>query len=255
MKRLLKIFGVALAGLLIAAFLVLRPMIMGNLPATHGEELAPGVFQLVDGYVSVFALDAGEGRFVLVDAGNDPEGKAILGWLGSRGLGPSAVRAIVLTHGHPDHIAGAHLFPEAALYAFAGDTAIVQGEGRAKGPLPRLMDTPVEKRARVTHTLTDGQAVVVGTATVTAYAVPGHTAGSAAFVYGSTVVLGDNANGKTDGTVVAAPWVVSDDTAENLRSLGALRTRLAARAPAIDVLAFAHSGPMRGAGVLDRLPR
>ena len=40
MKRLLKIFGVALAVLLIAAFLVLRPMIMGNLPATHGEELA-----------------------------------------------------------------------------------------------------------------------------------------------------------------------------------------------------------------------
>jgi hypothetical protein len=44
MKRLLKIFGVALGRPPHRRLLVLRPMIMGNLPATHGEELAPGVF-------------------------------------------------------------------------------------------------------------------------------------------------------------------------------------------------------------------
>ncbi len=253
MKRVLQIVAVIVGLFAVLFYVVLGPMVFGNLPMVQGEQVAPGVTQIVDGYVSVFAIDAGDGAVVLIDAGNDASGAAILGWLKEKGLEPSAVRAILLTHGHPDHIAGAHLFPAAQVHAFPGDAAIVSGEGRAKGPLPKLMDTPVEKRAKVTHPLTDGQVIVVGTATLTAYHVPGHTAGSAVFRYGKTLFLGDNANGRDDGTIISAPWVVSDDTEENRRALRALVARLYESGTTVDALAFSHSGPMRGRALLRAL--
>lgn len=253
MKRVLQILAVVIGLLAVLFYVVMGPMVFGNLPMVQGEEIAPGVTQIVDGYVSAFAIDASDGAIVLVDAGNDASGAAILAWLKSKSLEPSAVKAILLTHGHPDHIAAAHLFPGAAVYAFPGDAAIVSGEGRAKGPLPKLMDTPVEKRAKVTHPLSDGQVIVVGTATITAHHVPGHTAGSAAFRYKRALFLGDNANGKDDGTIMSAPWVVSDDTEENRRSLRALVENLYDNGHTIEVLAFSHSGPMRGRGLLRAL--
>ncbi len=88
-----------------------------------------------DGYVDLGVIDLGDGKVALVDAGNDPEGKAILAELSRRKLGPEAVEAVLLTHGHPDHIAGCHLFPKASIYALAGDVALAEGREGSKGPV------------------------------------------------------------------------------------------------------------------------
>lgn len=236
---------ISLALLAVVFYVVFGGILFGNLPSVRDAPIAPRVVQLVDGYVNVFAIDAGDGQVVLVDAGDDPTGAAILAGLSRLGHAPSAVKAILLTHGHPDHTAGARLFPEARVYAFAPDAPIAAGEKRAGGPLPRFISTPAEKTARVTDLLTDGQKIVVGTATVTAHHIPGHTGGSAAFEYEGTLFLGDSATGREDGTVVSAPWVLSDDVAQNVASLAALRDRLAAEGRAIRTLAFGHSGPRR----------
>lgn len=46
-----------------------------NLPMVDGAELVPGVETVQDGIVSVFVVDAGPGKVVLVDAGkNEPSG-------------------------------------------------------------------------------------------------------------------------------------------------------------------------------------
>ena len=103
---------------------------------------------------------------------------------------------------------------------------------------------------RVTDPLQDGQHVAVGTATITALHIPGHTGGSAAYLFHDVLFLGDSANGRADGTVVSAPWVVSDDVDQNVASLTALRERLAGMGRSVKTLAFGHSGPKKGEGVM-----
>src|SRR5438552_2787460 len=67
------------------------------------------------------------GGAVLIDAGLDPSAEAIRAELARRGMGPSAVRAILLTHGHRDHWGGAAQFPQARVYLGAEDMREVRG--------------------------------------------------------------------------------------------------------------------------------
>lgn len=228
------------------------PIFGGNKPVVDGATLEGGATQVLDGYVSLFILPAGDGAVALVDCGNDPKGDAILAALKKRQLGPEAVKAIFLTHGHPDHTAGCHNFPNAELYAFPADVKIAQGEEAALGPLPHAMGpTPAEKRAKVTKTLTDAETVTVGTLAVKAYAVPGHTGGSAAYLANGVLFMGDTVNGKADGkTLKNAPGLFSNDPDQNLASVKALHARLKGENADVKTIAPAHSGPIPGLDAL-----
>lgn len=251
--KIVRVLLVIVALLAVVFYVVFGNMVFGNMPAVADAEIAPGVVQIVDGYVNAFFVEGGPGQVALIDAGNDPAGTAVLASLGRRGHQPSDVKAILLTHGHPDHTAAAHLFPGAAVYAFPADAPVAAGEKRAAGPLPKLLDTPKEKTVKVTHPLTDGEVVRVGTATITAFLVPGHTGGSAAYLYEGVLFVGDSANGRADGTVVSAPWVVSDDCDQNVASLAELRERFTREGRSVKVLAFGHSGPKTGGGLMAAL--
>jgi hydroxyacylglutathione hydrolase len=248
MKKALLVIGAILVLLVGTGLAVFGPMVIGVEPAIDGTKLADGTVTLVaDGYVFINVLDGDPGQVALIDCGNDPKGEKILGALKARNLGPEAVKAIFLTHGHPDHVAGCHLFPAAELYAFAGDVKIAAGEERAKGPLPRMVDLPKEKAAKVTKTLTEGQVVEIGSLQVKAYALPGHTAGSAAYLSKGLLYLGDSAMGRAGGKgVKPAPWVVSDDTAQNVAELKKLHERLKAENAPVKTLVFSHTGPHEG---------
>jgi glyoxylase-like metal-dependent hydrolase (beta-lactamase superfamily II) len=58
-----------------------------------------------------YIVDTGDG-LVLVDAGMDSDGRDMLGAFGQIGKDPRDVRAILLTHWHNDHSAGAHVLKE-----------------------------------------------------------------------------------------------------------------------------------------------
>lgn len=251
MKRAVLFVVVFIVLVLVVPSIVLAAMTFGGMKElVDGTEL-PGDARLVkDGYVAIAVIPAGDGAVALVDCGNDPNGVAVLTELKRRGLAPDAVKAIFLSHGHPDHVAGCHLFGNAQVLALPQDIPVAEGTGRSKGPVPSMFDTPPDKRAKVTRPLADGETVTVGSLAVKVYAVPGHTAGSAAFLANDTLYLGDNAAAGDDGKLVPAPWVFSDDTKENRRSLEALGARLKTEGAAVKKLAFAHSGPLDGIDAL-----
>ena len=250
MKRVLIVGGLLVAFIVIPS-MVLAAMTFGGIaPLVDGTELPGGARLVKDGYVAIAVIPAGEGEVALVDCGNDPNGVALLAELERRGLSPAAVKTIFLSHGHPDHVAGCHLFPDARVLVLPADIPLAEGTGRSRGPVPARFDTPPEKRAKISRPLTGGETVAAGALSVKVYAVPGHTAGSAAYLADEVLYLGDNAAGGSDGRLVPAPWVFSDDTKENRRSLVALAARLKSEGVTVKKLVFAHSAPFDGAEAL-----
>jgi glyoxylase-like metal-dependent hydrolase (beta-lactamase superfamily II) len=234
MKRALKWLAVVFLVLALGVGAVLYVAFGRNRPILDGQTLAPGVETVKDGFVSAFVLDAAPGQVALIDCGNDRHGKALLAALQRRGLSPSSVVAIFLTHGHPDHVAGCGLFPGAQVYAMQEE-------------LPLLAD-----KVRVTHPLRDGEVTGVGLLKVEAFATPGHTPGSAVYLADGVLFFGDSAGGSKDGTLMPAVRLFSNAPGQNVASLRALAARLQPRAQEVRVLAFAHSGPLDGLEPLSR---
>ena len=88
---------------------------------------------------------------------------------------------------------------------------------------------------------------------VVAFAVPGHTAGSASYLTKGLLLMGDNAQAETGGALRPAMWLFTDDTDENRKSLHELAGKLRSRGDEIEAIACAHSGPLTGAKALDAL--
>jgi hydroxyacylglutathione hydrolase len=241
-KRILKIAALAVLLLVGAAVALIAPAFLGRRSLTEGTEVN-GIRVVKDGMVGVAVIPIGEGGVALIDAGNDSSGKAILAELSRRKLGPEAVSTILLTHGHPDHIAAIAVFPKAQVMALAPEVALVEGRAAARGPLPRLF--PVRPTGvKVVRALQDGETIALGQTQVRVFAVPGHTAGSAAYLVNGVLFLGDAADAARDGTVKGAPWVFSDSQAEDRASLVRLEQRLAQEATPVKAIVFAHSGAL-----------
>jgi glyoxylase-like metal-dependent hydrolase (beta-lactamase superfamily II) len=216
----------------------------------HGKALVGDAQLINDGFAAIYLLPSSGGAS-LVDCGDDAKGAAILEELKKRSLGPDDVKAIFLTHGHPDHIASCHLFTKAEVYAFAGDVDIAAGKARSRGFLPRMFDTPEEKRIKVTQTLTDGQVVTVGDRQVLAFAVPGHTTGSAVFLSNGLLMMGDNAQVEVEGALRPAMKLFSDDPELNAKSLQELAAKLKQRGDKVEMTAYGHSAPSEGMKALE----
>lgn len=243
LKRVLKVVGLLLLIPLAGFVALLVVMFAGNPEIPDGRELEGFARVLKDGYVTVGVLDAGGGSVALIDAGTDPEGKLLLAELKRRGLGPEAVKAIFLTHGHVDHISGCHLFPQAEVLALTEDVGIAEGKEKPHGPVLKLLP-PSDRQVHVTRALKDGETVPVGNLAVRVFAIPGHTQGSAAYLVNGVLFLGDSADATKDGKVVGAKWPVTDDTAQNRASLKALAARL--QPGEVKALVFAHTGVLPG---------
>lgn len=241
MKRVFKIVAVVVLVPGLAFVAVMVRTFSGLIPVLPVTELPGGAIGVADGYVQAFVLPVGNGSAALIDCGQDPEAKVLKAKLSELKL---TVKAIFLTHGHADHTGGCKAFEGAAVYAMADEKPIIEGQAATKGPLPRMAKNDPAKSPRVTRALTDGETVDVEGLQVRAWLVPGHTAGSAAYLSLGSLFLGDAATGQADGQVRNAPWVFSDDTELCAASVRALTKQLSA--DEVKNLVFAHSGPMTG---------
>jgi glyoxylase-like metal-dependent hydrolase (beta-lactamase superfamily II) len=254
MKKVLKIVAVVLAVLIVPPAVVIGSLMyqFGQLePVPEGtKEIAGGAVLVNDGFAAFYLLPA-NGGVALVDCGNDETGKVLLDELKKKSIKPEDVTHIFLTHGHADHTATCHLFPKAEVYAFPGDVDLAGGKAVSRGPLPRYVANPPEKAIKVTKTLTDGETIAVGDRQVTAFAMPGHTAGSASYLSNGLLLMGDNASFDKTGAMRPAWWWFTDDVAESGRSIRSLAGKLKQRGDKVEMTAYAHSGPSPGSAALE----
>jgi glyoxylase-like metal-dependent hydrolase (beta-lactamase superfamily II) len=240
MKRTLKIIGLLILLLLVTAAVLIASAFMGRQSITDGFEIND-IRIVKDGIVTIGVVPTSTNEVALIDAGNDASGKAILAELSRRHLGPDAVTAILLTHGHADHTAAIRLFGKAQVMALEPDVALVEGTGGSGGPLTRLM--PVKPTGvKVSRALHDGDTITLGQTSVRVFAVPGHTQGSAAYLVNSVLFIGDAADMYSNGTMKGSAWIFTDNQAQDRASLVRLDQRLKQEGAEVKAIEFAHEG-------------
>ncbi len=248
-KRVAKILLLVIALVVTAVGSLLAMTFMGRKPISDGADIG-GIRIVQDGIVAVGVVPVSDREVALIDAGNDPAGHPILEELERRHLGPDAVTTILLTHGHQDHIAAIKVFPKAQVMALEAEVPLIEGRTQARGPMLRLFPArptgfTVDRRLR------DGERLTLGeTVSAQVFAVPGHTAGSAAYLVNGVLFVGDSADVDSDGNLEGAPWIFSDSTAENRASLVRLSQRLAQDGATVTALVPSHSGDTDGLAAL-----
>ncbi len=213
------------------------------LPGLAPFETPEGVVGLptVDGYRYLVPVDDG---LVMIDAGFEPPTPIEREYLKGR-----RVLAIFVTHGHADHTLGIDAYEDddIPIYVSAKELPLVRGEAMWRAPVQQLFRAVLgASRATNARVVDDGAVITVGGRTFQAVALPGHTAGSTAWLMGDTLFSGDALLCDDSGALGFAPTLFSDDEAQMERSLGRLRER------PFRILVDGHHG--RCVGVWERIP-
>jgi len=249
--RIVRNVAIAIAVVLLLCIGLVFYSFSKNMPLTDMQPLSGGAMVVKDGMVSVGLIPAGNGQVILVDCGNDPSTRAILADLGKVGLGPEAVKTILITHGHPDHVAGCSYFPQAEIFAMAPEQGLIEGREAARSVVGHFFGKR-NTGLHIARYLQDGESLQCGNVTVTAYLIPGHTDGSAAYLVAGTLYLGDSADSTKEGRLVGARRIVSNDLDQNHASLRRLAERLKPQSQDIQFLEFGHSAPLKGLAPLEQ---
>jgi glyoxylase-like metal-dependent hydrolase (beta-lactamase superfamily II) len=226
-KTALRLFLILVIGPIVIGFLLL-----GWAAGRHDKpEPVPGVTGVArvrNLMVDIYAARTGDG-VVLFDAGIDARGRAIDDLLRSLSAERKDVRAIFLTHGHPDHVAAVPLFRSKGvrIYVGAGDAGLLDGSGgKSAGP------AKVWKRAFgiASSTATDRlegrrEVELPGGEKVLALPFPGHTEGSTLYLLRGVLFAGDAFN-YHKGHLEPSPEKFADDAAQARHSLTTLTTLL-----------------------------
>lgn len=176
-----------------------------------------------------------------------------LGWVGGEGklrsglkqLGarPEDVRHVFLTHTHRDHIVGWRLLRHARFHLAAPETALFRGV-RPHADVPsslaeRLIPSPRPSAGELQVREFVGDATFAfGRDTLHAFATPGHTAGSAAYLFRGVLFAGDAVTYTPLIGFRSAKRIYTEDLARSRASVAALWERV--RPFQVDWVCTAH---------------
>ena len=178
----------------------------------------------------IFAARTDSGVF-LIDLGWGDAADGVRSVLGQIGANPSDVRWAFITHAHRDHIAGWTHVPQATFVLGRDEVPLFTGTASYKGLVPRLADNlngyRRPTRSEVTVLAVGGDTLFAfGRDTLRAYAVPGHTPGSTAYLFRETLFVGDAANWGVVRGFRGALTMYSDSVALSRASMRSLLARL-----------------------------
>jgi glyoxylase-like metal-dependent hydrolase (beta-lactamase superfamily II) len=198
-------------------------------------QVAPGVHRLGDHGINFYLIEGPDG-LILIDAGVPAHLEQLRGLLADLGRSVADVRAVLLTHGHLDHTGLAHTLQEAGavIWIHERDAAILHDGPRSatrhakpeRSMLPYLLRRPSSfalplqlARAGAFTAPAVHNARVFGADQVLedvpgapqAVVLPGHTPGSAAYLFadrgllftGDALVTEDGLSGHTGPTIVS----------------------------------------------------
>ncbi len=207
------------------------------------QQIIPGLYTFAGLRVGRVYLVEDKDGFTLVDASIPPMGNKIIKQLAKAGHQPSAVKRILITHAHPDHVGGLPALQEktgAEVMASALEAEVIEGKTavprRATNPRPPHTQYPGTPVNRI---LADGDVINEAMGGLQVIVTPGHAPGHIAYWQPEKKVLfcGD--------TIFRIPRnmrlpfaMLTVDMAENIRSIG----RLAHLNP--DLICFGHGQPL-----------
>lgn len=252
-KTALKIVGAVVAVLLVLVLGTFGYVFGLNQAPRGGPALNANILEVADSFATTYLFELSSGKIVLIDAGNDASGTPILEALEQRHKTADDVVGIFITHAHPDHDAAVAKFPKAQVYAMQEEAAIADASEPYNSPLHRWLGDTNPHPFKVTHPLHDQEAVMLEDLTVTAYAVPGHTPGSALYLARGVLFLGDAANIGRGGNMRPPVWLVSRNVDQGLASLAAALDKIAANKAEVRMVTSSHSGNMEGAAAVAAL--
>lgn len=256
MKRILIAVSIVISTLVVLGFAGMWAVKKGMSPLVDGAQLQDGkVTVVVDNTspmpVAAYLLKFNDGTLGLIDATMDPEAKAICSAIHRMSRSESDVKVIFCTHSHDDHTAGCQKFPNATIYAmkpsFQGNSqSSTSNWNRVQKALPsKGQNPPPPKKGRIQY-ISDGQALDFNGDKIEAFAIPGHTYDSSAYLVFGILFMGDSAAGQYNGRIGSAPPFVSVNRNLNQQELKKLAARLQNRKNEVDYLTFGHQGPIKG---------
>lgn len=158
------------------------------------------------------------------------------------------VTAVFLTHSHRDHVGAWRLMRQARFHIAAAERARLVGDSLHRGWIPRLVDrikpgTLPRAGELEVRTFAQDTAFVMGTDTLRAYVVPGHTAGATVYLFRGVLFLGDAVTYSRPHGFAPAKRGFSDDTRVAAENLERLWPRLPSDGVRYVCTAHAHCAP------------
>ena len=185
--------------LITLAFFILLPVLvvvalfaMRERPDGPRVEAASGVVGVEAGGAYAWIVRTSHGA-VLIDAGLDATGAAILTELKAEDVEPGEVRAVLITHGHPDHYAAAGLFQKATVVVGSSDLAMIRGDTTHYSTFGKIIGAvmPLPPAPRVVTAVHDNEQLEFDGARFKVVGTPGHTPGSVMYLYNDVLTYKD----------------------------------------------------------------